>query len=167
LGFVVAGGVIFSGMSLLDYPLKIIDNIGPNSPGPPAFLFYGVLMAEFFEMVAFASAVIMAIIYRNDLKNHSWWLIASVFYMIAPALGRGMILFWRSVLVPENFSPLFVFVSLELIYLPVFLFFAYRFGKIKHLATFIGILLVLVRFATRPLGAMEPVQEFLRSIIIY
>ena len=166
-GFAIAGGVIFTGMSLLDIPLKIIDDMDPSSPGPPAFLFYGVLMAEFFEMLAFAGAVIMGIVYRHDLKNHSWWLVASVFYMIAPALGRGMILLWRAVLPPENFNPMFVFVSMELIYLPVFLLFAYKFGKIKHLATLIGIFLILIRFISRPLGAVEAVQDFLRSIIIY
>ncbi len=167
LGFAIAGGVIFTGLSLLDLPLKIIDNMDPNSQGPPAFLFYGVLMAEFFEMLGFAIAVVMAILYRHDLKNHAWWLVASVFFMISPALGRGLILFWRAVLPAENFSPLYVFVSMELIYLPLFLWFAYKFGKVKHPATLIGVLLVIIRFATRPLGAMESVQDFLRCVIQY
>ena len=167
LGFAIAGGVIFTGISLMDIPLRIIDNADPNRPGPPVFFFYGLLMAEFLEMVAFAIAVVMGVIHRHNVKEHAWWLVASVFYMIAPALGRGMIVLWRSLLPPESFRPPFAFISLELVYLPLLLLYAYKFGKIKHLATLIGVLLVVVRFISRPLGSIEAVQDFLRSLIVY
>lgn len=166
-GFLLAGGVIFTGFSLLDLPLKLAENFDPNRAGPPQSFYYSTLIAEFFSMVAFAYAVAQGIIQRHNLQNHSWWLIASVFYMIVPALGRGMIIFWRAILPPENFSPVYVFTSTEVIYLILFFTFAIKFGKIKHWATILGVLLVVIRFISRPLGASQFVQEFLNDLIIW
>ena len=118
-------------------------------------------------MLAFAIAVAKAIQFRRNVKEHARWMVASVFFMIVPALGRGMIIFWRTVLPPEKFNRVLVFISTELIYLSIFLLFAYKFGKLKHLATYIGIALVIIRFLARPLGNMESVQEFLKAIIIW
>ena len=167
IGFLLAGGVLFTGLSILDIPLKLIDNLTPGKPGPPVSFYYGTLIIEFISILAFAYAVIKSIIHRKNLQEHSWWLIATVFYMMAPALGRGMILFWRKILSPENFKPLYVFVSSELIYLILFLVFASKFGKFKHQATVIGIALVVIRLMRVPMGSSEAIQDFLRLIIKY
>ena len=164
-GFLLAGGVVFTGISLLDIPLKLAAAYDPNKPGPPLSFYYGTLVIEFILMVAFAYAVIQSIIHRRNFQEHSWWLVCSVFYMIVPAFGRGMIVFWRWILPPEQFSPIIVFVSTELIYLPLFLLFAYKFGKIKHQATIIGIVLVIIRLLRIPIGSSETVQHFLNTVI--
>ncbi|MDW3648966.1 MAG: hypothetical protein R8P61_17990 [Bacteroidia bacterium] len=166
-GFLLAGGVIFSAISLLDFPLKLAAQANPEAGGPPVFFYYATLIAEFFSIIAFAYAISQAIIHRKNLQEHAWWLIASVFYMMVPALGRGMILFWRTILNPEDFSPLYVFTSTELIYLFLFLFFAYKFGKLKHPASWIGLGLIAIRFISKPLAANESVQDFLQSLIKY
>ena len=167
LGFVIAGGAIFTGFSLLDYPLRLIENISPDRPGPPVAFYYGTLIVEFVLMLAFTYAIIKGIIHRKNLKEHSWWLIASAFYMMMPAVGRGLIVFWRATLPPEKLNPLLITLSAELIYIPLFLIFAYKFGKIKHQATLIGLLLVIVRVLRFPLGSSETVQEFLKLVIKY
>jgi len=164
-GFLLAGGVLFTALSILDIPLKLASSYNPNRPGPPLSFYYGTLVIEFISIVAFAFAIFKGIVYRHNLKEHTWWLIASAFYMMAPALGRGMIVFWRSILPPENFKPILVPISTELIYLSVFLLFAFKFGKIKHLATLIGFILILVRFLRIPIGSSEAVQELLKTII--
>ena len=166
IGFVLAGGVLFTALSLLDMPLKYVENYNPNRPGPPLSFFYATLIAEFFSAMAFAFAVIQGIRYRHNMANHAWWMIASVFYMIVPALGRGMVTFWQMVLA-DAFSPVYVLISTELIYVAVFVFFALKFGKLKHLATVIGLVLVLVRILSRILGSSESVQAFLKNIIVY
>ena len=116
-------------------------------------------------MLAFAYAIVKAIIHRKNLHDHAWWLIASAFFMMMPAVGRGMIVFWRSILPPEKLKPILVAVSAELIYIPLFLLFAHKFGKFKHQATVIGLLLVLVRFLRVPIGASKSVQSFLEAVI--
>ncbi len=165
LGFLLAGGVIFTGFSLLDVPLKLAGKLSATGGGPPLSFYYGTLIVEFLLMVAFAYAVIRGILHRKNLAEHSWWLIASAFYMMMPAVGRGLILFWRGILPPEKFHPMIVFITGELIYIPLFLLFAYKFGKIKHQATYIGLLLVIVRFLRIPLGASETIQEILKAMI--
>ena len=111
--------------------------------------------------------MIKSIIHRTNVKEHSWWLIVTVFYMMSPALGRGMILFWRKILSPENFKPLYVFASSEFIYLILLLIFASKFGKFRHQATIIGIVLIFIRFLRVPMGSSETIQEFIRALIIY
>jgi len=165
IGILVAGGVIFTGFSLLDIPLKIIAAADLNRQGPPVAFFYGTIVVEFVLMVAFVYSIYKSMIHRFELKEHAWWLICSVFFMMPPALGRGMIVFWRSILLPENFNPMIVFVSAELIYLPIFLFFTFKFGKFKHQATFLVVFLTLFRFLRIPLGSVEIIQEFLEAFI--
>ncbi len=167
IGFLLAGGVLFTGLSILDIPLKLADAVNPNRPGPPVSFYYGTLIVEFVSILAFGYAVIKSIIHRKNIQEHSWWLVATAFYMMSPALGRGMILFWRSLLSPENFKPMYVFASSELIYLSLLLVFASKFGKIRHQATLIGIGLIIVRLVRVPMGASESIQEFLRTLIKY
>ncbi|NER17645.1 hypothetical protein [Spongiivirga citrea] len=165
IGFLLAGGVIFTGFSLLDFPLRLMEKLDPSSPGPPVAFYYGTLVVEAILMLAFAYAVLKSIVQRKELQNHSWWLICSIFYMMMPALGRGMIVFWRSILPPDKFNPMIVFVSAEVIYIPLFVLFVYKFGKFKHLATIIGFFLVIVRVLRVPIGSSEMVQEFLKVLI--
>lgn len=116
-------------------------------------------------ILAFSFAVVKAIQHRKDINQHAWWLICSAFYMIAPALGRGMIVFWRNLLPPEKFSPIFPLLSTELIYLLVFSLFVIKFGQWRHWATYLGLSLVLVRTLRLPLGSSEFIQSLLNGII--
>ncbi|MEP3208503.1 MAG: hypothetical protein ABJN95_04890 [Maribacter sp.] len=165
IGFLIAGGAIFTAISLLDFPLKLVENHNPERPGPPVSFYYGTLVVELVLIIAFAYAVVKGILTRKKLSEHSWWLICSAFYMMPPALGRGLIQFWRKVLPPENFNPMIVFVSAEIIYIPLLLLFAQKFGKMKHQATLIGIVLVVFRFLRVPIGSSEVVQEILKAFI--
>ena len=165
IGFLIAGGAIFTGFSLLDFPLKLVADWTPDRPGPPVGFYYGTLVVEFLLMLAFTYAIIKGITKRKQLHEHAWWLIASAFYMMMPAVGRGMIVFWRAVLPPEKLNPIFVVISAEFIYIPLLLLFANKFGKLKHQATYIGLSLVLVRLLRLPIGSSETVQEFLKVLI--
>ena len=39
IGFLIAGGTIFTGFSLLDFPLKLAANWTSDTPGPPLSFF--------------------------------------------------------------------------------------------------------------------------------
>lgn len=170
-GFVLAGGVIFTALSLLDIPLRLVENYDVSRPGPPVAFYYRILISEFFSILAFAVAVIGGILWRKDPENHAWWLIASAFYMIMPALGRGSIVFWRAILSPEDFK---AFMGsgigsgiLEIVYLSLFLVFVHKFGKWRHMATYIGIALIIVRYISGLLGSNENIQAFLHRVIVW
>jgi hypothetical protein len=164
-GLVLAGGVIFTGYSLLDIPLKIVASYDTSRPGPPVEFYYGTLVIEFLMMTAFVVAIAQCIRKRKIMDEHAWWLICGAFYMIAPALGRGMIVFWIQILSPENFTPLFPLLSTEIIYLTLFTLFVYKFGRFNHLATYIGYSLVLIRLLRIPIGSSPAIQEFLHAFI--
>lgn len=165
IGFFIAGGLTFSAISMLDIPLKLIAANDPSRPGPPVAFFYGTLVVEFTLAIAFVFAVVKSIIHRRETSEHSWWLICSLFYLLAPALGRGLIVFWRTILPPENFSPIFPLLSTELVYLTLFLIFALKFGRIRHLASYIAFALIIVRALRFPIGNSAVVQQFLENVI--
>jgi len=62
LGFLIAGGTIFTGFSLLDFPLKIVADWTPGRPGPPLPFYYGTLVVKFVLMLAFTYALYRAIV---------------------------------------------------------------------------------------------------------
>lgn len=165
IGFMIAGGLIFSAISLLDIPLKLVANIDPTKPGPPVAFYYGTLVIEFILTIAFVFAIFKSIIHRREINEHSWWLICSLFYLMVPALGRGLIVFWRAILPPDNFTPLYPLISAEIVYLALFLAFATKFGKLRHIASYIALVLVIVRALRFPIGNSEFVQELLTNII--
>ncbi|MEL6653439.1 MAG: hypothetical protein AAFQ87_21790 [Bacteroidota bacterium] len=165
IGFLLAGGFLFTGISLLDIPLKLIASSGPDSPGPPPMFYYGTLVVEFLLTVATAVAVLQSIIHRKDVQNHSWWLICSGFYMMGPALGRGMIRLWDLVLPPDQFPIPWIFGSTELIYVVLLILFARKFASLRHPATILGFSLVVVRLLRFPIGSNEAVQQFLDRVI--
>ncbi len=55
--------------------------------------------------------------------------------------------------------------STELVYLPFFFLFAVKFGKLKHQATILGVLLVILGRLRFPIGSSETVQEILKATI--
>ncbi len=165
LGMLIAGGVFFTSVALLDVPLKLVAQLSPDRPGPPVAFYFGTLVLELIMALAFCLAVIMSIVNRKNLHEHSWWLICSLFYLMMPAIGRGMIVFWRSVLPPDSFTPLYPLVSSELIYLTLFMLFAVKFGRIRHLASYIALGLIIVRALRFPIGNSETIQALLQQVI--
>lgn len=165
IGFLIAGGIVFTSISLLDVPLKRAAVYDPSRPGPPLSFYYGTLVIEFILGLLYGFAVIQAIRFRKVLHEHAWWMICSVFYLMMPALGRGMIVLWR-VLVPiEKLNPMMVALSAELIFIPLLIIYAVRFGKIKHPATVIGLFTVLLRLLRIPIGSSESIQNLLDALI--
>ncbi|MEL6674793.1 MAG: hypothetical protein AAFR61_21475 [Bacteroidota bacterium] len=167
IGLVLAGGFLFTAFSLLDIPLKIIENFDPAKVPVPVSFYYGTLVTEAILTMTVAYAIYQAVRHRKNMSEHAWWLICTAFYMIGPALGRGMIVFWRAVLPPESLSPVYPLLSTELIYIPLFLLFARKFGSFRHPATVIGLLLVVLRFLRFPIGSIEWVQQLLEMVIKY
>jgi hypothetical protein len=82
-----------------------------------------------------------------------------------PALGRGLIVFWRAINPPDCSTPLSPLVSAEIIYLALFLAFAFKFGKLKHLAAYIALVAIIVTALRFPIGNSETVQIFLTQAI--
>lgn len=143
--------------------LAMPERFGPFEP----WFFFGVAAVEIVMITAFGYAVIKSIIHRKQLENHAWWLISTVFIIIMPALGRGIqnvyvdihISDWPdiNIMVPIYLTQVLIIGTLCLA--------AWKFGKLKHPATYIAAGVNLFIFFLEPLGRSVTIQSFLKAII--
>jgi len=170
IGMFLAGGVCLTAFSMLyrdlenaQSALAMPDGFGPFEP----WFFFGVAAVEIVMILAFGYAVIKSIIHRKQLENHAWWLISTVFLIIMPALARGI----QNVYVDINFHnwpdinimvPIYLtqVLIIGMLYLA-----AWKYGRLKHPATFLAAGVNLFIFFLEPLGRSEVVQLFLKTII--
>lgn len=170
IGMFLAGGVCLTALAMMHRDLvnadtagKMRDNFGPFEP----WFFYGVAAVEIVMMVAFGIAIIKSIIHRKKMEDHAWWLIASVFIIMMPALGRGI----QNVYVGLHrtqwpainiITPIFYAQAVIIVML---LLAAWKYGKLKHPATFFTLAVNIFIFFLEPLGRSVAVQSFLKTII--
>ena len=118
-------------------------------------------------MIAFGYAVIKSIIHRKEIENHAWWLISTVFIIMMPALGRGIQNVYVdmhsremptiNIMIPLYFT--------QVLILGMLLLGAWKYGKLKHPATWLAVGVNLFIFLLEPIGRSEDVQLFLKTII--
>jgi hypothetical protein len=170
IGMFMAGAVCLTALSMMhrdiattEKSLAMPEQFGPFQP----WFFFGVAAVEIPMMIAFGFAVIKSIIHRKQLENHSWWLISTVFIIMMPALGRGV----QNVHVGmqiKNWPNIEIMPSLyvaEGIILAMLFLGAWKYGKLKHPATWLAVAVNVFNFFLEPLGRSEAVQFFLKAII--
>ena len=170
IGMFLAGGVCITALSMMNRDLvsaqnalKMPEQFGPFQP----WFFFGVAAVEIVMMIAFGFAVIKSIIHRKNMEDHAWWLITTVFLIMMPALGRGI----QNVYVDLNIKAwptiniMTPIIYTQLLILSMLLIAAWKFGKLKHPATFLAIGVNLFIFVLEPLGRSETIQTFLETVV--
>jgi len=170
IGMFLAGGVSLTALSMLHRDLVTSQNASemPERFGPfQPWFFLGVAAVEIVMMTAFCYAVIKAILQRKKLEDHAWWLISTVFLIMMPALGRGI----QNIYVETNIKDwpdinimLPIYFTQALI-IGMLLFAAWKYGKLKHPATYLAVAVNLFIFLLEPIGRSQTVQSFLRTVI--
>jgi len=170
IGMFLAGGVCLTALSMLHRDIVTTENAQamPDRFGPfQPWFFFGVAAVEIVMMTAFGFAVIMAIIRRKNLEDHAWWLISTVFLIMMPALGRGIqnvyVEFYSENWPNINIMTPVYFTQLLIIFL--LLLAAWKYGKLRHPATYLAVGVNLFVFVLEPLGRSEAVQSFLKAVI--
>jgi hypothetical protein len=162
IGMFIAGGVCLTALSMMNRDIvnanlsaSMPERFGPFQP----WFFYGVASVEIVMMTAFGFAVIKSIIHRRQIENHSWWLISTVFLIMMPALGRGL-----QFLLPrlDIMIPLYI---TQGIIIAMLLIWAWKFGKLKHPATFLALGVNIFILFLVPIGKCEAVQRFLQNVV--
>jgi hypothetical protein len=170
IGMFVAGGVCLTALSMMNRDLvnathsaEHADRFGPFQP----WFFFGVAAVEIVMMVAFGFAVIKSIIHRKQVENHAWWLISTVFIIMMPALGRGIQNVYVGMHNKEwpNVDIIFPLYITQAVIITLLLLGAWKYGKLKHPATFLALAVNLFIFLLEPIGRSENVQVFLKDII--
>ena len=139
------------------------DRFGPFQP----WFFFGVAVVEIVMMTAFGFAVIKSILQRKQLENHAWWLIATVFIIMMPAVSRGI----QNVYImayAKNWPNINIMTPIyyaQILIIGILLFGAWKYGKFRHPATFLALGVNLFIFLMEPIGKSEGVQHFLKALI--
>ena len=170
IGMFVAGGVCLTALSMLnrdivtaEKALAMPERFGPFQP----WFFYGVAAVEIVMIIAFGYAVIMSIIHRKRLEDHSWWLISTVFLIMMPALGRGVqnVYIGLNAASMPNVDIMFPLYLTQMLILGMILFAAYKYEKLRHPGTYVAVGVNLFIFLLEPLGRSETVQPVLHTLI--
>ena len=169
VGMFIAGGVGFSALSMMyrDINYANLSKVDSERFGPfEDWFFYGIAVLEIVMISAFIFSVIKSIIHRKSLKNHAWWLIATVFIIMMPALSRG-IQFYH-IMIEGFHSKLNVMLALYVangIIIILIILSALKFKTLKHPATYLAIGINLFNCFLEPIGRSKSVQSLLELII--
>jgi hypothetical protein len=166
----VAGGVCLTALSMMNRDIVTTQRAteAPDSFGPfQPWFFFGVAAVEIVMMTAFGYAVIKSIIHRKELENHSWWLISTVFIIMMPALGRGIQNLYVGMHIKEfpNINIMLPIYFTQVLIIGMLLAGAWKYGKLKHPATYLAIGVNLFIFLLEPIGRSEYVQHCLKALI--
>jgi hypothetical protein len=170
IGIFVAGGVCLTALSMMNRDIVTAQKVleSPDRFGPfQSWFFFGVATVEIVMMTAFGYAIIKSIIHRKEIENHAWWLISTVFIIMMPALGRGI----QNVYVAmhskdwPNINIMIPLYYTQVLIIGMILFGAWKYGKLKHPATYLAVGVNLFILLLEPLGKSETVQLFLKAVV--
>jgi hypothetical protein len=170
IGIFLAGAVCLTALSMMhrdiqttEKALAMPDKFGPLQP----WFFFGVIVIEIAMMIAFGYAVIKSIIHRKQLENHAWWLISTVFLIMMPALSRGLLNVYIGMHIKEwpNINILVPIYLSQALIIGMLVFAAWKFGKLKHPATYLAVGVNLFILLLEPIGKTEAIQVFLKTVI--
>ncbi len=167
IGTFIAGGVCLTALSM---QYRDIASAHESLADPQRFFpfepwfFYGIVVVEFVMMVAFGYAVIMSIIHRKEIENHSWWLISTVFIIMMPALGRGVGFLWFVLQMPF-YGLMFPGYITQALIITMVLLGAWKFDKLRHPATYLALGVNLFVLLTEPIGRSAAVAAFLDTAV--
>ncbi len=170
IGMFVAGGVCLTALSMMnrDIVTTQLASATPEKFGPfQAWFFFGVAAVEIVMMTAFGFAVIMSIIRRKQLEDHAWWLIATVFIIMMPALGRGIQNVYVGINSKDwpNINIMLPLYYCQVLIIGMLIFGAWKYGKFKHPATYLALAVNLFIFLLEPIGRSAAMQQFLKGMI--
>ncbi|GAB2833160.1 hypothetical protein [Ferruginibacter profundus] len=170
IGMFLAGGVCLTALSMMNrdiansrMAMEMPDRFGPFQP----WFFYGVAVVEIVMMTAFGFAVIKSIIHRKELENHAWWLISTVFIIMMPALGRGIQNLYVGMHGKDwpNINIIIPIYFTQVLIIAMLLTGAWKYGKLKHPATYLAVAVNLFIFLLEPVGRSAAMQHFLKTVV--
>jgi hypothetical protein len=170
IGMFLAGGVCLTALSMMHRDIVTTQNsaASPERFGPfQPWFFFGVTVVEIVMMSAFAYAVIQSIKYRKQMEDHAWWLISSVFLIMMPALGRGIQIVYVKIYNNDwpNINIMVPIYFTQVLIMGMLLFAAWKYGKLRHRATYLALGVNLFIFLLEPIGRIEGVQILLKTFI--
>lgn len=173
IGLLLAGAMILLSIGQFNrdifYANLARDNPEQWGPFEPWF-FFQVMMIEMVLVIAYAVAVVMAIVKRKSPEDHGWWMASTAFLIMMPGLGRGLQNLWLGLygFTAENKAALTTPIYLcQAIIIAMTLVFAWKLGKLRHPATYLAVGANATLFFMEPIARSAAVQEFWRNLIAH
>ncbi|MEJ2006416.1 MAG: hypothetical protein P8X57_15975, partial [Cyclobacteriaceae bacterium] len=86
LGLILAGGVAFSALNVIDGNIKGAQ--GETGPIATETFLYGVSLIDLVSVAGFLFSVVMSVRKVRILDDHALWMISTVLWAFMPAFGR-------------------------------------------------------------------------------
>ena len=171
-GFMIAGGVIFSAISLYTNDIKtalFLEETGQVFGGfLEARSFTSILVVETMLISAFGFTIVKSVLNRKNIEEHAWWLMCSSYTIMLPTVGRGM--FYVSAFFvgsEDNLRPWQVDVPSSVVISGLALLMVGKFHKWRHPASWIAILITPIAYILwYQLTQIEAVHHLIKSIIV-
>ena len=91
IGTLLAGLVAGSALTIIPRNIDDVATLDPNGFFNPTFAYFAVVIDMLLVSMFIASVVLAVLaIKRRDLASHVQWMMASVFFVLSPALARMM-----------------------------------------------------------------------------
>ncbi|MEO6542044.1 MAG: hypothetical protein ABIN74_13660 [Ferruginibacter sp.] len=164
IGFLVAGIVAGSAFAIIPKNIDNVATLDPNGFFNPTVAYFFTLI-DFVLVCMFTLSVGLAIlnIKKRNLSGHVQWLMASVFFVLSPGLGRmlGIV----AIIINQGNMEGITFLSMSVITLVVMMalivFYYYKYGSFRH-PSFILLVICHIPFL---FAAQIGDNEFMRNLL--
>lgn len=137
IGIILAGIVAGSAFTIIPYNIDNVEELDINGFFNPTFAYFAVLI-DFILVIMFVVSVILAIlsIKKKNIPGHIQWLMASVFFVLSPALARmlgtGAILLNKGNV--EGITLTGMALPSMIVLLVMIVLFYFKYGSFKHIS---------------------------------
>lgn len=168
IGIMVAGIVAGSAFAIIPKNIDDVAQLDVNGFFNPTFAYFAALV-DFVLVSLFVVSVCLAVlsIKKNKLTDHVQWLMASVFFVLSPALlrmiGIGAIMINQGNM--EGITMVNMALPTTLVMLALVTVFYYKFGSFKHLSFTLLVACHVSFLFVEPVGDSETVRNILTTIL--
>jgi hypothetical protein len=167
VGTLLAGMVAGSAYALIPRNIDDVAQLNPNGFFNPTFAWFAVII-DFVLVSLFVASVVLAIfaMKRRDLAGHVQWMMASVFFVLSPALGRmmgiGMIAVNKGDI--TGISLVGLAVPAMVVMLALIVVYFRRYGSFRHPAFWLLVAGHAPYLFVEPIGNNVAIQTFLAAV---
>lgn len=167
IGIILAGMVAGSAFSIIPKNIDNVKELDINGFFNPTIAYF-VTLLDFVLVCMFVISVSFAIlnIKKKNLSGHVQWLMASVFFVLAPALLRmiGIVAIFINKGNIEGIMMTDMAIPTMIVMLALIVLFYYKFGSFRHLSFKLLIISQLLCLFVEQIGNNEFIRKLLSAI---
>lgn len=168
IGIILAGIVAGSALAIIPKNIDNVSELDINGFFNPTFAYFAALI-DFVLVCLFIASVSLSIlsIKKKKIADHVQWLLASVFFVLSPALlrmlGIGAIILNKGSI--DGITMVKMSIPTMLVMFALIIIFYYKYGSFKHLSFKLLIISHISNLFVEPIGDNEIIRNFLTAIL--